>query len=136
MKLIDCGYVCMVGMNSGNMGVMYFASKEDCMKICSAKETAGTSRGNQWALMWFGVDNMLVQPPSFMEEKHVYEDDGRYDDLFESLGVQTYSLSLLFSAIRKARKKIGCVPLYDIKTGKNLIEKCEWVRNVCADIEI
>ena len=94
------------GTRSGNARVLWRMTVEDAMKVCSHPSTCGVGAyGSEWALMWtchevkdiaVGIEDMELFAP----------DDGRFDDLFDELGVTVLASRALILAGKVVRPAV------------------------------
>jgi hypothetical protein len=76
--------------------VLYKTTVRDAKKICGLKETSGIGRGGPWFLAYTTERNFLKGGGSLIDngKERTIVDDGRFDTLFQAVGVEATPFSL------------------------------------------
>ena len=82
-------------------GNLFVLTIEDAMKFCSDDCSKGTSRGNQWIMMWTSIKKYAEHNNHLGDNKHAdrkkepfvfIKDTGKQDKDFERLGIHKPSI--------------------------------------------
>lgn len=76
--------VYMVTQAGGCATWLYVLTREDAIKFCSHPSTKGKGRGGEWLFMWTTAFTDWRDHTKEFRRK----DDGRFDKLFEELGIE------------------------------------------------